>query len=291
MVSFCKPGALMPSRFTRLTSAFVLICSICSITFSQSALTDDLHPHLTSEHLVSLGGFWQKSEASLTAAREPLEPTAVDLEAMGLKDRDTTWMVEYRFRKSPRWQYSASLYRYRQSAELTAEKAFNFDSVEVEVGSALETSLTIDTYIFDAMYTVRRTEHSELAIGGGFHVLDNDVIVNSRRRVNDNETAEIERGRAALIAPLPNLRATYFHAVSPQLSLMATAGWLSLSYEQYDGDFRYLRLKAEYLLTDALGVSAGFQFASIDAREKLDRGYNRFDVEFSGLTVGLSYAF
>jgi hypothetical protein len=281
----------MPLPLQRWVSVFMLVSSLGAIVFAQAARTEELHPYLSKKHRLTLGGFWQESEASLTAAREPLEPTAVNLEAMGLKDRDTTWMVEYRFRKNPRWQYSASLYRYSQSTDLTAEKAFNFDGVEVEVGSALETSLTIDTYIFDAMYTLRRTQHSELAIGGGFHVLDNDVIVNSRRRVNGNETAEIERGSAALIAPLPNLRATYFHAFSPKLSLMATAGWLSLSYEQYDGDFRYLRLKAEYLLTDALGVSAGFQFASIDAQENLDRGYNRFDVEFSGLTVGVSYAF
>ncbi len=285
------PRATLSSHLPRLTSAVVLVCSLCAVTFAQLARAEDFHPYLSKKHRLTVGGFWQKSEASLTAAREPLEPTAVDLAAMGLKDRDTTWMVEYRFRKNPRWQYSASLYRYRQSADLTAEKAFNFDGIEVEVGSALETSLTIDTYIFDAMYTLRRTQHSELAIGGGFHVLDNDVIVNSRRKVNGNETAEIERGRAALVAPLPNFRATYFHAFSPKLSLMATAGWLSLSYEQYDGDFRYLRLKAEYLLTDALGVSAGFQFASIDAQENLDRGYNRFDVEFSGVTVGFSYAF
>ena len=281
----------MPLPLQRWVSVVMLVASLGAIVFAQPARTEDLHPYLSKKHRLTVGGFWQESEASLTAAREPLDPTAVNLEAMGLKDRDATWMVEYRFRKNPRWQYSASLYRYRQSADLTAEKAFNFDGIEVEVGSALETSLTIDTYIFDAMYTLRRTPHSELAIGGGFHVLDNDIIVNSRRRVNGNETAEIERGSAALIAPLPNLRATYFHAFSPKLSLMATAGWLSLSYEQYDGDFRYLRLKAEYLLTDALGVSAGFQFASIDAQENLDRGYNRFDVEFSGLTVGVSYAF
>ncbi len=281
----------MPLPLQRWVSVVMLVASLGAIVFAQPARTEDLHPYLSKKHRLTVGGFWQESEASLTAAREPLDPTAVNLEAMGLKDRDTTWMVEYRFRKNPRWQYSASLYRYSQSADLTAEKAFNFDGIEVEVGSALETSLTIDTYIFDAMYTLRRTQHSELAIGGGFHVLDNDVIVNSRRRVNGNETAEIERGSAALIAPLPNLRATYFHAFSPKLSLMATAGWLSLSYEQYDGDFRYLRLKAEYLLTDALGVSAGFQFASIDAQENLDRGYNRFDVEFSRLTVGVSYAF
>ena len=37
--------------------------------------------------------------------------------------------------------------------------------------------------------------------------------------------------------------------------LSATLGWLSLSYDRYDGDFRYLHLKGEYLVTDALGIS------------------------------------
>ncbi|MBL6821881.1 MAG: hypothetical protein ISQ67_08080 [Luminiphilus sp.] len=50
-------------------------------------------------------------------------------------------------------------------------------------------------------------------------------------------------------------------------------------------------MKAEYLVTDSLSLSAGFQIASIDVQENLDRGYNRFDVQFSGVTVGMSYAF
>ena len=147
----------------------------------------------------------------MTAVRGNLEPTAVDLSTIGLKDRDFTWMAEYRYRKNPRWQYSASLYRYRQTGDLAAETEFNFDGVEVEVGSELDTLLTIDTYIFDAMYTLRRTDRSELTIGGGFHILDNDVVINTRRVVNGNDRPEVERGSASLIAPLPNLRATYLH--------------------------------------------------------------------------------
>ena len=270
-----------------VVACLVLISPFASVPVS----AETEHPYLTKKHLVTVGGFRQQSNAGLTVARENFEPTPVDLETMGLKDRDNSWLVEYRYRKNPRWQFSGSIYRYSQSAGLTAETSFNFDSVEVEVGSALETSLTIDTYIFDAMYTLQRTDHSELIIGGGFHVLDNDVLIKTQRTVNDNEREEIEQGRASLVAPLSNFRATYFHAFTPKLSMLATAGWLSLSYEQYDGDFRYLRLKAEYLVTDTLGLSAGFQFASIDAQENLDRGYNRFDVQFSGVTVGLSYAF
>ena len=110
-----------------------------------AALAEAEHPYLTEKHLITLGGYRQQSKASLTAARENFEPTPVDLESMGLKDRDTTWMGEYRFRKNPRWQYSASTYRYRQSAGVAAENSFNFDGAQVKVGSKLETSLTIDT--------------------------------------------------------------------------------------------------------------------------------------------------
>ena len=280
-------------RKNRQSSAWQVVLGVTLgwLVVSEPVTAEDIHPYLSHKHRISVGGYWQESEASLTAARVNFEPTPVDLSAMGLKDRDSTWMVDYRYRRNPRWQYSVAMYRYRQTGNLGAETAFNFDGIEVEVGTALETSLTIDTYIFDAMYTLRRTDHSEFTIGGGFHVLDNDVVINSRRSVNDAVSNEVERGSASLIAPLPNLRAAYFHAITPDLSLTATAGWLSLSYDQYDGDFRYLRLQAEYLLTDALGVSAGFQFAAVDVQENTDRGYNRFDVEFSGVTVGFSYAF
>ena len=64
-----------------------------------AALAEAEHPYLTEKHLITLGGYRQQSKASLTAARENFEPTPVDLESMGLKDRDTTWMGEYRFRK------------------------------------------------------------------------------------------------------------------------------------------------------------------------------------------------
>ena len=102
----------MPWPIQRWVSVVMLVASLGAIVFAQPARTEDLHPYLSKKHRLIVGGFWQESEASLTAAREPLDPTAVNLEAMGLKHRDTTWMVEYRFRKNPRWQYSASLYRY-----------------------------------------------------------------------------------------------------------------------------------------------------------------------------------
>ena len=89
--------------------------------------------YLGRYYLTAVCGYWQESEASLTAVRGNLEPTAVDLSTIGLKDRDFTWMAEYRYRKNPRWQYSASLYRYRQTGDLAAETEFNFDGVEVEV--------------------------------------------------------------------------------------------------------------------------------------------------------------
>ena len=80
-----------------------------SAVISQKVSAEALHPHLTSKHRFSVGGYCQESEASLTAVRGNLEPTVADLSVTGLKDLDFTMMAEYRYRKNPRSQYSASL--------------------------------------------------------------------------------------------------------------------------------------------------------------------------------------
>ena len=266
----------------------LLACSLvpASQLATNAAHAEPIHSHLTKKHLVTVEGYRQQSKASLTAARRNFEPTPVEV-------RDNTWLAGYRYRHNARWQYSLTYYRYRYSADKTAETTFNFDNVDIQVGAALNSSLTIDTYAFDAMYTLHRTDRSELTVGGGFYVLDNDVVINSQRTVNYNDQEEVDqgRGRASVTAPLPKLQGSYFHAFTPKLSITATAGWLVLSYKEYNEAFRYLRFKAEYLITDALGLNAGFQFASIDAQDNLGRGYVRFDVEFSGVAVGVSYAF
>ncbi|MDA0649519.1 MAG: hypothetical protein O2876_00890 [Proteobacteria bacterium] len=68
--------------------------SLASPFTATFALAEAEHPHLTKKHLITLGGYRQQSKASLTAVRENFQPTPVDLESMGLKDRDSTWMVE-----------------------------------------------------------------------------------------------------------------------------------------------------------------------------------------------------
>ena len=73
-----------------LLAGCLLLASPFTATF---ALADAEHPYLTEKHLITLGGYRQQSKASLTAARKNFEPTPVDLESMGLKDHDSTWMV------------------------------------------------------------------------------------------------------------------------------------------------------------------------------------------------------
>ena len=219
----------LPNHTHGVSRAFFGVSLACILVpasqlATNAAHAEPTHSHLTKKHLVTAEGYRQRSKASLTAARRNFEPTPVEV-------LDNTWLAGYRYRYNERWQYSLTYYRYRYSADTTADRNFNFDNVDIQVGAALNSSLTIDTYAFDAMYTLHRTDRSELTVGGGFHILDNDVVINSQRTVNYNDREEVERGRASLIAPLPNVRGTYVHAFTPKLSMTATAGWLSLSYK------------------------------------------------------------
>lgn len=87
--------------------------ALASLIIPKMTLAESQQAYLSDRHHISVGGYAQSSDASLTASREGFDPTAVTLGAIGLDDKDSTWMLEYRFRKNERWQYSASIYRYR----------------------------------------------------------------------------------------------------------------------------------------------------------------------------------
>jgi hypothetical protein len=91
---------------------------------------------------------------------------------------------------------------------------------------------------------------------------------------------------------LPNLRFQGFYALNHRWGLILTGGWLSASYDDYDGDFTYLHLRTTYRVTDHFSASLGYQYTSFDlTHEKSRYRETEFDVDMDGPTIVFSYAF
>jgi hypothetical protein len=86
-------------RLRRVTSvrrqASVAIgLALASLIIPKMALAESQHAYLSDRHHITVGGYAQSSDASLTASREGFDPTAVTLGAIGLDDKDSAWMLE-----------------------------------------------------------------------------------------------------------------------------------------------------------------------------------------------------
>jgi len=167
----------------------------------------------------------------------------------------------------------------------------NYAGTEFEVGASLSSDIKINTYIIDAMYRVYGSDRAEISVGAGIHALDNSLTLNSRLTVDGEVVNQRQRASASVLAPLPNLRASGFYAFNDKWSVLATAGWLSLTVDNIDGDFRYGHLRGQYQMTESLGLSLGYQWVSVGVTENLGNGVNFFDLEFTGATAALTYTF
>lgn len=249
------------------------------------------HSYLSSKHHLYAGAYDQRSDAVLMAQRGDFQPVKFDFENVGLSEDYTSWMLEYHYRLTDKWQISASAYQFSEGGSKSLDRTINYAGKEFDVGARVESDVKINTYIIDAMYRVYSSERAEVLLGAGVHALDNQLTLKSTLAVDGNVVNQRQRASASVLAPLPNLRASGFYAFNDKWSVKATAGWLSLTIDNVEGDFRYGHLRTQYQVAESLGVSLGYQWASIGVTETLNNGINLFDLDFTGVTAGLTYTF
>ncbi len=267
--------------------------AVILVSFPVFAPAQDVsHPYFRGEnkHVLMVGATWQDADVELSATRGRLPGAKLTLSDLGLDNNYTSWMAEYRYRINDRWSLSVGAFTFEVDGSREVARDFNFDGVEFEAGASLDTDLGVDTYMIDLMYNVYQGQRSAILLGGGLHAFDLSADLSARVFIGEEERS----GRAAgdsVLAPLPNLRGQWFYALSPKLSVLATAGWLSANYDDFDGEFVYAHGRLHYAFGSGIGLSAGYQFTSIDLTEDKSNGENSYELEIQGPTLQLTYSF
>ena len=73
---------------------------MASAVFPAIAFAEPAHSHFTQDHAIYLGAYDQTADATLLAQREGYDPVNVHIDEIGVDDRYTSWMAEYRYRFS-----------------------------------------------------------------------------------------------------------------------------------------------------------------------------------------------
>ena len=176
-------------------------------------------------------------------------------------------------------------YRFDESGGRTVERDFNFDGQEFTAGLGVDTSIKVDTYILDVVYSVYRSDKFDFLVGGGIHAFDLDVSLKARAFIDD-DSRRAEAAGSELLAPLPNLRMQAYYKLPGNWAAGVALGWLSANYEDYEGSFMYAHPRVGFRFTDRWMLTAGYQLVDIDLT--YERSKNReteYNIQLSGPTV------
>ncbi|MEE4251900.1 MAG: hypothetical protein V2I38_15045 [Alcanivoracaceae bacterium] len=246
---------------------------------------------MSARHILGVGAAYQKADAEVRASVANLPEVGLDLDDLGMDDSYTSWALEYRWRFAQKWVLVAMAYTFEEDGNRSIERDFNFDGIEFKAGAALDTSMSIDTYILDVLYQVYRSDRGEILLGGGFHAFDLDVALRSRAFVGDIE-AENNSGSSDLLAPLPNLRAQGHYRFGDKWGASLSVGWLSANYDEYEGSFIYVHPRLGYWISDRWAASLGYQYVDIDlTRDQSSNRETALDATFTGPTLLVNYRF
>ena len=266
---------------------------ICAALLSCAVLpaqAESLHPQLDTKHMIVLGGFRQSVDGEFYAQVDGRDKQSIELNDLDVDDTQTTFMAEYRYRLNEKWLFAVGAFQFDSTGKREAAREFEYDGVVFEAGASLETNLQIDTYMVEALYSVYKTDRAEILVGGGLHMFDFSASIKAKVFVGDQERTGSE-GSDDILAPLPNLRAQGFYALTSKWALAGSIGWLSANYEDYEGSFSYLHVRTTYRFTERFGAGLGHQYVDVDVVHDRDHGETGFDVQFSGPTAYLSYSF
>ena len=116
---------------------------------------------------------------------------------------------------------------------------------------------------------------AELEYGIGATVFANGVIISQGFAEED------------LLAPLPNIYLGGRYALSPKWLARVRLGWLSLSYQDWDGDLLALGAQFEYTMSKRFAIGFGYTNEDFDVSHEDSKGKETYELDMTGPTLYL----
>ena len=268
------------------------LLALVAATTSAPTYADAVNPVLDDTFTLRLGAIYNTADADITVSVAPLPPTPVSLDFLGIDDNGTRPWAAMRWRFSEKWALNFSYDRFDESGSNISTDSFNFDGVVYPVGASLDTDLRADAYVMDVSYAIWQHSNYEAGLGLGLHAFDLKAGIDAFLQVDDVVIIEYEDQSDDLIAPVPNVRLFGTYAFGPKTSVTVNAGWLSLTYEDYEGSFWYFAPSFDYRFGKSFGAGLGYKYTDIEIEHDSGGGdFEKYNMEFNGVTAYLSYSF
>ncbi|WP_020210848.1 hypothetical protein [Gilvimarinus chinensis] len=252
---------------------------------SSTAGADDTNIEL------KLGAFAQTTDATVSAARDGGEGTDLSLQTLGHNDSETNFWFSGTWQFSERWQLWGNISQFDSQGSIDRNFYFEFGDIDiptdiesVDGNLQVDSTFNADLYILNLGYQLYKTETVKIDAGLGVHVVKFGMDIDATLLANE-QSESLGSESSDVTAPLPNIVLFGQWNVTNRIEVSSTVGWLSLDYDDYEGDLTALEVEIDYALTSNLGLGAGYRYIDYGLTKHGDRLTSSFDSLFEGPTV------
>lgn len=256
----------------------------------QAVAAESLHPWLDQRVSAYVGAVDFDVDATMAKWTEGERIDYINLARLGVPESDTDLWARVSTRIGSRWQVGFDYFTIDVAGGRSVNFEFEFGDLVVPVGATAETALDADFYVLSMNYAFYRSRRAELGAGLGIHGVNLEYDLFAEVRAG-SMVRTLGEEQDDFLAPLPNAAISWSYAFSPKLLGQLKGGWISLSYDEYDGELLALHAQLSYLLSGRFSVGLGYSMFDFDVER--DRGTLReyYDLDLQGPRVFLAVGF
>jgi hypothetical protein len=265
----------------------VVICLACPGAWASEQTFNSVLHHQFSFYG---GAHFYQAEGEFSSTKDGRPKITIDLDDLGLDENLVSPVFGAHFNFGKKWALRLDYFGYHDDAKNTAEFDFNFDDELVTAGAKLDSSLDLDIYVVNLAYNFYSTERAKFGMGFGVHLADIDLKISSQ--VSGDGIDPIEQEDAIdFTAPLPNLYVAGAYAFTDRFIMRYGVGWMSLNYDDYNGQLFFVNAVLEYWPFQHAGLGIGYRYLKVDIDYDPGKKKEKYDVKLPGPMIYATFGF
>ena len=272
-----------------------LICLVFLLGLGSTvciADSDVRNPYLYERFTLKGGILHHSATGEFSKHKEDTKPVYVDLDDLGLDENSVTPIVDARIRLGKRLSLNMGYFGYHEDGKKRSQFDFEFGDIVIPINALTDSEIDLDVYFANLGFSVYSSADTEVGLGLGVHGADFSLKVYAETDSGlPIPPVPIGEETEDFLAPLPNLYFFASKAIKEKLLLHLTGGWMSLTYDDYEGDMYFVRATLEYRLKEHFGIGGGYSYYDIDVEYDTGKKLETYDVKFSGPMVYLIVGF
>lgn len=245
---------------------------------------------LHNQFNIFAGAQLYQAEGKFSSNKDGRPTTSVDLDDLGLDDNLVTPAFGAHFNFGKKWTMRLDYFGYHDDANNTAEFDFDFGNGIFPIGAELYSNLDLDVYVINLAYNLYSTERGKFGVGLGVHLADIDIKVSSQIKV-DGSNIPVQEDAIDFTAPLPNLYMAGAYACTDRFLLRYGGGWMSLNYDDYEGQLFFANAALEYWFFQNAGLGFGYRYLKVDIDYDPGNKKEKYDVKLPGPMIYAIFGF